>query len=129
MRPETTTRTERRLKRILADAARVYAATQEGGRMTDLHRGPARRILPWLDTLPMAIKLRTAKAAHRAGLHFATNGYVAMIRSRTVVVQAPWFLVSAVMASVGVGAEFDEIRSAGGTWPRLLRTVWSAHPA
>lgn len=113
MRLEDTNESEQQLSRVLQGAAQVYAAIQGGGTIRDLRRRSWRRTLPWLDRPQLAITFRTAKAANRAALHFATEGHMAVVRSRTVVVKAPWFLVSAILTSVGVCAQVLELRPAG----------------
>jgi hypothetical protein len=90
------------LKRTMDEAAVVYSAGWRA--LTSRRPGPPLRAgRPWLARSRVVLTLRSAKWATFAGLQVAMHGYPAIVGQRSVVVNAPWFLVSALVARIGLG--------------------------
>ena len=124
MANDDTAESEERLERILEAAARVYTALDSRRSSDRVNQGPAaddvdhraslEDVRPWLDAPRLALRFRTQRSANLAALQFAVNGYRAAVAARSVEVEAPWFLVAAVVTGVGLTNELLAIESAGG---------------
>jgi hypothetical protein len=68
---------------------------------------------PWLALVRTTLWFRTNRWARFAGLQAAQSGYPAILRGCSITLEAPWLVVSAIMATVGPGTEL-----VAATWER-----------
>lgn len=74
-------------------------------------------VATWLVAPRTVVLFRSARWATFAGLQIARRGYVAATYQKYLIVQAPWLLICALMARIGLGREVLNIRwESEGPW-------------
>jgi hypothetical protein len=122
MTKDDTTESEECLKRILEAAARVYAALDAPPAPRPSHGLTLRDVEPWLAAPRLNLTFRTQRSANLAALQFAANGYPAHVGQHSVFVEAPWFLVAAVVSGVGLTSEVLAIENGAARPDTRLRS-------
>jgi hypothetical protein len=97
------------LKEIFSSGNEAFSALVSGettARTTQIKPG----MKSLLATPRTILRFRTLRWASFAGLQIARRGYVVAIHQRYVIVEAPWLLVCALVARIGLGTEVLNIR-------------------
>ena len=98
------------LVQMFVEGSAAFAAFATDRRGIQESQWSAERAL-WLASSKTTLRFRTNKGARSAALQLAQEGYTTMVGHRSLTVEAPWLVISAVMAVAGPGTEV-----LGGKW-------------
>ena len=101
------------LERTLAEGSAAFAVFTTGQDRTH-QRTRGTGAAAWLTPTRTRLVFRTARGARFAGLQLARAGYPAVVGPGWLTAEAPWIVLSTVMAAAGIGTEI-----LGATWARV----------
>jgi len=99
--------------RTLAEGSATFAAFATDRRKIKEPAWSAEGAL-WLTSSRTTLTFRTNKGARSAALQLAREGYTTLVGPRWLMAEAPWLVVSAVMAVAGLGTEV-----LGAQWAKM----------
>jgi hypothetical protein len=107
---------DQHLREVLTAGPDVFGALALG-RNAPASATAAAGVGTWLAAPRTILLFRTTRWATFAGLQIARRGYVAAIYQKYLIVEAPWLLVCALVARIGLGREVLNIRwESDGPW-------------
>jgi hypothetical protein len=107
---------------VLAEASEILATGPKAGPrgVSGGQRSAARR---WLYAPPTLLLFRKDKWAEQVCEQATNRGFSAVLFQRYLLIEAPWLLVAALMASIGLDAELVAVH-----WERIEPEEKNSHP-